>query len=349
MSFEGLLIMVRSIVERFSRHLGIDLGTTNTLICDRETGLLINEPSVIAFDVAKGKVIAAGSAASQMTGRCPTGIEALYPLRDGVINHFELAASMLSLFLKRARKQLNLCGSRIVICVPTETTKVERRAFRDVVLAVGARSVCVLEEPMAAAIGAGLPIAEPRGSMIVDVGGGTTEIAVFSLCGVVCSGSVRIGGQHLDNAITFNLRRRRNFLIGAETAETLKIQLGSADDSVRDTLPVKGKDLIRQVPGILNVEAEEVFQAIEPPVSRIVQAVRSTFERIPPELSADVSDKGLVLAGGGGLLRGLDRVIQKETGVRTVLTEQPLLSVVQGTTRVLADEHLLHKVGVLVL
>ncbi|UCF39309.1 MAG: rod shape-determining protein [Acidobacteriota bacterium] len=336
--------MTLSLLEHFSRRLGIDLGTANVLICDSQNGILVNEPSVVAIDLLKGKMITAGQEAKRMTGRNPAAIEVLYPLRDGVINHFDYAAEMLSTFLKKAGRREFLCHNRTVICVPTETTPVERRAFRDLVRSVGAGVVHVIEEPMAAAIGAGLPVTEPRGSMIVDFGGGTTEIAVFSLGGVVCSGSVRIGGYHLDHAIIFNLRRRKNFLIGEQSAEAVKIQLGSADGSVEGQMPVNGKDLIRQLPGILIVDAQEVFQAIQPSINLIVHAVKSTVERIPPELTADIADRGLVLAGGGALLKGLDRVIQRETGIPTTIAEQPLLAVVRGTARALTDEAVLNKI-----
>jgi rod shape-determining protein MreB len=326
--------------------LGIDLGTVNTLICDQNARILLNEPSIVTVNRRTEQIEAVGSEARRMVGRTPAHLDVIMPLRDGVINHFDLTQEMLRRFLRKIHTGPRLLGSRLVICVPTETTQIERRAVRETGLSLKASEVYVVEEPMAAAIGVGLPVAEPRGSMVVDIGGGTTEIAVISFCGVVCSGSVRVAGSHMDEAVVQHIRRKYSLLIGYDTAERIKLDLGCADleEAGRRSAQVKGRDLVSQLPKTLTVSAEDIYEAISDLVVLIINSVKKTLERTPPELSADIAALGIVLTGGGALLRGLGRRVERETGLPVTVAAEPLLSVAVGAARLLKDQPLLERV-----
>jgi rod shape-determining protein MreB and related proteins len=328
--------------------LGIDLGTVNTLICDQNSRILLNEPSIVTVNRRTEQIEAVGGEARRMLGRTPAHLEVVMPLRDGVINHFDLTQEMLRRFLRKIQTGPRLLGSNLVICVPTETTQIERRAVRETGISLKASEVYVVEEPMAAAIGVGLPIAEPRGSMVVDIGGGTTEIAVISFCGVVCSGSVRVAGNHMDEAVVQHIRRKYNMLIGYDTAERLKIELGcaAAEDAGKRKAQVKGRDLVSQLPRTLTVAAQDVYDAISDLLVLVVNSVRKTLERTPPELAADIAVYGIVLTGGGALLPGLDRRIQRETGLPVKVAANPLLSVAVGAARLLKEGQLLERIHI---
>lgn len=328
-----------------SADLGIDLGTANTLISDVRRGILINEPSVLAVNSRTNRTEAVGLEARRMIGRTPFDVEAVYPLKNGVIANLDLTSEMLKCFLRKAGKGVNLLGSRIVICVPTETTQVERKAVKEAALALKARKVYLVEEPVAAALGADLPITKAKGSIIVDIGGGTTEIAVLSLCGIVNRGAVRLGGHDMDEAIIQFIRRKYNFLIGYSTAEKVKIDIGCADTPhVKMNAEVKGKDLIMQRPKALSVDALEIHEALSRIISAIVRSVRTVLEKTPPELCVDIAERGITLSGGGAMLRGFDRCIERDTGISTSLVEEPLLTVLRGTTELLKQDYLLERV-----
>jgi rod shape-determining protein MreB len=323
----------------FSNDLAIDLGTANTLVYVKGKGIVCAEPSVVAVHKdARGmrKVLAVGREAKEMLGRTPGNIEAIRPMKDGVIADFEITEAMLRYFIRKVHNRRTLVRPRIIICVPFGITEVERRAVRESAECAGAREVYLIDEPMAAAIGAGLPISEPSGSMIVDIGGGTTEVAIISLAGIVYSKSIRVAGDKMDEAIIQYLKRKYNLLIGERTAEQIKIQVGSAyPNGEIKTMEIKGRDLVAGVPRIMEVNSEEVREAIAEPVLAIVEAIKLALERCPPELAADIVDKGIVLAGGGALLAQIDVLLREETGLPVTIADDPLTCVVYGTGRAL--------------
>jgi rod shape-determining protein MreB len=333
----------------FSNDLAIDLGTANTLVYAKGKGIVCSEPSVVAVqkDARGGKrVKAVGRAAKEMLGRTPGTIVAIRPMKDGVIADFEITEAMLRYFIRRAHNRRKLLHPRIIICVPFGITEVEKRAVRESAEQAGAREVYLIEEPMAAAIGAGLPIAEPSGNMIVDVGGGTTEVAVISLSGIVYSQSVRVGGDRMDEAIVQHMKRKYNLLVGERTAEMIKCTIGTAypTDEVM-TMEVKGRDLVAGLPKTLEVNSDEIRDALQEPINAIVEAVRIALERTPPELSADIVDKGIVLAGGGALLKNLDILLREETGLPVLIADDPMSAVVLGSGQTLDEIELLREVA----
>jgi rod shape-determining protein MreB len=330
----------------FSNDLAIDLGTANTCVFARGQGIVLSEPSIVAFNTVSDRIEAVGSEAKAMVGRTPGTITAVKPMRDGVIADFDAAERMLGYFIRKAHGRRRFVRPRVVIGVPSQITQVERRAVKDSAFRARASEVYLVEEGMAAAIGAGLPITEACGSMIVDIGGGTTDIAVISLAGVVYSRSVRIAGNAMDDAITYYVKREKDLLIGERTAEQIKIELGSAAplDGPKQ-MEVKGRHVILGKPMAVMLDDKEVRDALEDPVRQIIQAVRTALERTPPELAADLCDRGMVLSGGGALLRNLDSRLQQETGVPVQVAEDPLSSVVLGAGRMLSDFGLLRKVS----
>ena len=333
----------------FSNDLAIDLGTANTLVYARGKGIVCSEPSVVAVqkDARGGKrVKAVGRKAKEMLGRTPGSIVAIRPMKDGVIADFQITEAMLRYFIKRAHGRSRMLSPRVIICVPFGITEVEKRAVRVSALHAGAGKVFLIEEPMAAAIGAGLPIAEPSGNMIVDVGGGTTEVAVISLSGIVYSQSVRVGGDKMDEAIIQHMKRKYNLLIGERTAETIKCTIGTAYPTEEVlTMDVKGRDLVAGLPKTLEVNSDEIRDALQEPINAIVEAVRIALERTPPELSADIVDKGIVLAGGGALLKNLDILLREETGLPVLISDDPMSAVVLGSGKVLDEIELLRDVA----
>jgi rod shape-determining protein MreB len=341
----------------FSNDLAIDLGTANTLVYLKGKGIVVSEPSVVAVQkdaLGQKKVLAVGTEAKNMLGRTPGSIVAIRPMKDGVIADFDITEEMLRYFIRKIHNRKALVRPRIVICVPSGITQVEKRAVKESAESAGAREVYLIEEPMAAAIGAGLPITEASGNMIVDIGGGTTEVAVISLAGIVYAKSVRVGGDKMDEAIAQHLKRKYNLLIGERTSEAIKIQIGSAypesasspTEGWSDTMEVKGRDLVSGIPKTLVIGAEEIRDALSEPINAIVEAVRISLERTPPELAADIVDKGIVLAGGGALLRNLDQLLREETGLPVVIAEDPLSCVVIGSGNVLDELDLLKQVTV---
>jgi rod shape-determining protein MreB len=332
----------------FSNDLAIDLGTANTLVYVRGEGIVMNEPSIVAIHQADHSVLAVGHEAKAMMGRTPGNILAIRPLKDGVIADFDVTEKMLHYFISKVHRRRTLVHPRIVIGVPSGITQVEKRAVRDSAMQAGAREVYLIEEPMAAAIGAGLPIQEPGGNMIVDMGGGTTEVAVISLSGIVISKSVRIAGDEMDEAIVQYIKKHYNLLVGERRAEEIKIKLGSAYPMAgeRATMEVKGRDLIDGIPKTIVVTDEEIREALREPVMSIVDTVRTCLERTPPELAADIVDKGIVLTGGGALLRGLDLLLRQETDLPITVADDPLSCVALGTGKVLDELELLKKVAI---
>jgi rod shape-determining protein MreB len=334
----------------FSNDLAIDLGTANTLIYVKGEGIVCNEPSVVAVQKdARGgrRVLSVGSEAKKMLGRTPGSIVAIRPLKDGVIADFDITEAMLSYFIHKIHNRRTLVRPRIVICVPFGVTEVEKRAVKESAEAAGAREVYLMEEPMAAAIGAGLPVTEPTGNMIVDIGGGTTEVAVISLKGIVFSKSVRVGGDKMDEAIVQYIKRKYNLLVGERTAELIKLTIGSAyPGNEIQTMEIKGRDLVAGVPKTVEVSDEEIRDSLLEPISQIVDAVRIGLERTPPELASDIVDKGITLAGGGALLRNLDVLLREETGLPVHLAEDPLTAVVMGAGKVLDELTLLKDVTI---
>jgi rod shape-determining protein MreB len=329
----------------FSNDLAIDLGTANTLVYLKGKGIVVNEPSVVAINKDDDKVLAVGKEAKLMLGRTPGSIVAIRPMKDGVIANFEVTEAMLRHFILKVHNRKRLVMPRIIISVPSGITQVEKRAVKDSAQSAGAREVYLIEEPMAAAIGAGLPIEDPSGNMIVDIGGGTTEVAVISLSGIVYSRSIRVGGDEMDEAIVQYIKRKYNLLIGERTAEEMKIEVGSAFPmEKKQTMEVKGRDLVAGLPKILVVSDEEVREALLEPVTAIVDAIKNALERTPPELAADIVEKGIVLAGGGSLLRGLDVLIREETELPIAIAEDPLTCVVRGAGKVLDQMDLLRKI-----
>ncbi|MFL5396782.1 MAG: rod shape-determining protein [Myxococcales bacterium] len=340
--------MFNGIYKFFSRDLAIDLGTANTLIYIRGMGIVSNEPSVVAVQQEhRGgkKVLAVGKEAKEMLGRTPGNIVAIRPMKDGVIADFEITAAMLRYFIRAAHNRSTLVKPRIIIGIPSGITEVERRAVREAAESAGAREVYLIEQPMAAAIGAGLPITEPSGNMIVDIGGGTSDVAVISLAGIVYAKSVRVGGDKMDEAIIQHIKRKYNLLIGERTAELIKMGIGNAypTDEVL-TMDIKGRDLVAGVPRTLTVSSDEIRDALAEPVNAIVEAVKVTLERTPPELAGDIADRGIVLAGGGAWLKNLDALLREETGLPVFLAEDPLSSVVIGAGKALEELDILRQV-----
>jgi len=334
----------------FSSDLAVDLGTSNTLIYMKSKGIVCNEPSVVAVQRdGRGarKILAVGKEAKDMLGRTPGAVNAIRPVKDGVIADFEVTEAMLRYFITKAHNRRAMVKPRIVICVPNSITEVEKRAVRESALSAGAREVFLIEEPMAAAIGAGMPVAEASGNMIVDIGGGTTEVAVISLAGIVYSRSVRVGGDKMDEGIIAHIKRRYNLLIGVRTVEEIKIEVGSAYSlDEPKTMTVKGRDMIAGVPRTVEITSDEIREALAEPVRSILDAVRVALERTPPELGADIVDKGIVLSGGGSLLTHLDTLFREETHLPVMIAEDPLSCVVLGTGRVLDELELLKAVTV---
>lgn len=332
----------------FSSDIGIDLGTANTLVYVKGQGVVLCEPSVVAIDRLTHSVLAVGDEAKRMLGRTPGNITAIRPMKDGVIADFDITEAMLRYFIRKVHRKSRIVSPRVVIAVPSGITEVEKRAVKDSAERAGARNpVYLIEEPIAAAIGVGLPIQEPSGNMIIDIGGGTTEIAVISLSGIVFSKSIRIGGDEFDDAIIMHLKKTYNLMIGERTAEEIKIRIGSAYPLEEETtLDVKGRDILAGLPKTITISSEEIREALAEPLSTILEAVRIALERTPPELSADLIDRGLVLAGGGALLRGLDKLISEETGLPVHVAEDPLTAVALGTGRYLSDFQLLKRLAV---
>jgi rod shape-determining protein MreB len=329
----------------FSNDLAIDLGTANTLIYVKGKGIILSEPSVVAIKKGTNQVLKVGKEAKEMLGRTPGSIVAIRPLKDGVIADFDVTEQMIRAFILKSHNRKALVRPRVIVGVPSGITQVEKRAIRDSADQAGAREVYLIEEPMAAAIGAGLPVQEPTGSMIVDIGGGTTEVAVISLSGIVYSQSVRIAGDEMDEAITQYLKRKYNLLVGERTSENVKIQIGSAYpfDEPRK-MEIKGRDLVDGIPKTLTVNDSDIREALHDPVYAIVDAVKTALERTPPELSADIAEKGIVLAGGGALLHGLDTLIALETHLKVKVADDPLSCVVLGTGKVIDELDLLKTV-----
>ncbi len=335
----------------FSNDLAIDLGTATTLIYVKGRGIVSCEPSVVAVQTdARGarRVLGVGTAAKEMLGRTPGNIQAIRPLRDGVIADFEITEAMLSYFIKRAtNNRSTLVKPRIIICVPFGITEVEKRAVKESAEGAGAREVFLIEEPMSAAIGAGLPVTEPSGNMVVDIGGGTTEVAVISLSGIVYSQSVRVGGDKMDEAIVAYLKRKYNLLVGEQTAERVKCQIGNAYPGEEvETMEVKGRDLVAGVPKTIVVNSDEIRDALSEPINTIVEVVMGALERTPPELSADIVDKGIVLTGGGSQLKNLDVLLREETGLPVMLSDDPVSAVVLGSGKALDQLELLREVTI---
>ena len=336
-----------SVVGAFTTDLAIDLGTANTLVYAKGRSIIINEPSVVAVNTkarpGASKVLAVGKEAKQMLGRTPGNIVAIRPIKDGVIADFEVAQHMLKYFIRKSFDSVFLIRPRIVICVPSGITQVERRAVKEAAQMAGAREVYLIDEPMAAAIGAGLPISEATVSMVVDIGGGTTEVAIISLGGIVYSESIKVAGDRFDEATITYLKRQYNLLIGERTAENIKIAIGNAAPlSSIETFAVKGRDIVTGSPKTISVNSEEICEALSDQVNQVVDAVRTALEKCPPELASDIVDNGIVLTGGGSLLRNLDVVLRERTGLPVMMADNPLTCVVRGSGKVL-DEHKLNK------
>ena len=334
----------------FSNDLAIDLGTATTLTFVKGRGIVANEPSVVAVQGGNSgvkRVLAVGKEAKEMLGRTPGNIVAIRPMKDGVIADFEVTEAMLRYFIQKAHQRRTLVRPRVIVCVPSGITEVEKRAVRDSALAASAREVYLIEEPMAAAIGGGLPITEPSGNMIVDIGGGTTEVAVISLAGIVLSKSIRVAGDKMDEAIVQYIKRKYNLLIGERTAEVIKKEIGSAFPLEEPmTVEVKGRDLVAGIPKTITIDSEEIHEALSEPVSAIVDAVRGVLERAPPELCADIVDKGIVLTGGSAQLRNLDVLLSEETGLPVFLCDEPDFAVVLGSGAALDEIDILREVAV---
>lgn len=332
---------------RLGKDIGIDLGTANTLVYVRGRGIVINEPSVVARDQETKEILAVGNKAKEMVGRTPGNIIAIRPLRDGVIADFDTTERMLRDFLIKANRRMGWVRPRVIISVPSGVTEVEKRAVIDAAISAGAKDARVIEEPMAAAIGVGLPVQEPTGNMIVDIGGGTTEVAVISLGGIVAHRSIRIGGDEMDDSIIQHIRRHYNLLIGERTAEAIKKTIGSACPQEEEkSIEVRGRDLVTGLPKTVTITSEEIRDALAEPVASIVEGVKVTLEQTPPELAADIMDRGIMMAGGGALLSGLDQLIMNETGIPVHVNEEPLTAVVMGTGLALEHYDLLQRIMV---
>lgn len=328
----------------FSNDMGIDLGTATTLVFVKGEGVVLCEPSVVAIQKGSHRVLAVGEEAKRMLGRTPGNIVAIRPMKDGVIADFEITENMLRYFIKKVHNRRVLVRPRMIIAIPSGITEVEKRAVKDSAEHAGAREVFLVEEPIAAAVGVGLPIQEPAGNMIIDIGGGTTEMAVISLAGIVYAKCIRIGGDEMDEAIIEHLKKTYNLMIGERTAEEIKIRIGSAyplDEEL--TMEVKGRDLVAGLPKVITISSEEIREALSGPINAIVEASMVTLERTPPELSADLIERGIVLAGGGSLLRGVDKLLSEETGLPVHVAEDPITSVALGTGKVLDEIHYLKK------
>ncbi|MDD5069371.1 MAG: rod shape-determining protein [Candidatus Omnitrophica bacterium] len=337
---------ISNLLGAFSNDIGIDLGTATTLVYLRGEGIVLCEPSVVAIYKNTGVPLAVGEEAKRMLGKTPGTIVAIRPMKDGVIADFDVTEEMLRYFIKKAHPRRILINPRIVIAVPSGITEVEKRAVKESALRAGAREVISVEEPIAAAIGVGLPIAEPQGNMIIDIGGGTTEIAVISLGGIVYARSIRVGGDEMDDAIVEHMKKNYNLMIGERTAEEIKIKIGSACSLEEElTIEVRGRDLITGLPKFIRVSSEEVREALELPLREIVEATKVTLERTPPELAADLLERGIVLCGGGSLLRGFDKLISDETGLACFVADDPLTAVALGTGKILEEPKFLKKIS----
>ncbi len=328
-----------------SRDMGIDLGTANTLVYIKGKGIVLREPSVVAINKNTGKVLAVGSEAKKMIGRTPGNIIAIRPMRDGVIADFDVTEKMLRYFIEKVGAKNSFKSPRIVVCFPSGITEVEKRAIEEATKSAGAREVHLMEEPMAAAIGAGLPVTEPTGSMVVDIGGGTTEVAIISLGGIVTSMSLRVAGDELDQAIIAYIKKQYNLMIGERTAENIKIELGSAFDTgePRENMQIRGRDLISGLPKVVEISEAEVREALKEPVNLIIDSIKTTLEKTPPELAADIMDKGIVLTGGGALLKGLDELVTQETNMPVNIAEIPLDCVAVGAGKALDNVDVMSK------
>lgn len=336
--------MWNSFLGLFSNDIGIDLGTANTLVYVKDRGIVLREPSVVAIQAGTKRILAVGEEAKRMLGRTPGNIVAVRPMKAGVIADFDITEAMLRYFIKKTHNRRKMVRPRVIIAVPSDITEVEKRAVKDSATRAGAREVFLIEEPMAAAIGVGLPVQEPAGNMIVDIGGGTTEVALISLAGVVFSRSVRVGGDELDECIVQYMKRVYNLMIGERTAEEIKIKIGSAYPAEPETtMDVKGRDLVAGLPKTLTITSEEIREALQEPISSIVDAIRVTLERCPPELASDLVDRGMVLAGGGALLRGMDKLIAEQTGLPVHVADDPLSAVAEGTGVVLNELNFLRR------
>jgi len=334
-----------SLFQMIGRDMAVDLGTANTLVYVRGRGIVLNEPSVVAINTKTGAILAVGSEAKQMIGRTPAHIVAIRPLKDGVIADFDVTEKMLRYFIQKVHRRSFLAKPRCVVCVPSGITGVEQRAVEEATISAGARSAFIIEEPMAAAIGAGLPVHEPTGNMIVDIGGGTTEVAVVSLGGIVTSQSIRIGGDELDESIINYVKKEYSLMLGERTSEEIKMAIASAFPMPEETnAEVRGRDLVTGLPKTIVISAEEIRRAIEEPVNQIVDAVKNTLDKCPPELAADIMDKGIVLAGGGSMLKGLDERLKHETGMPIHIAEDPLFAVAIGSGKCLEEFESLKRV-----
>ncbi len=334
--------MLNRLLGLFSSDIGIDLGTANTLVYVKDRGIVLREPSVVAIQAGTNRVLAVGDEAKRMLGRTPVSIVAIRPLKAGVIADFEITEAMLRYFIRKVHGRRTWVRPRVIVAVPSGITEVEKRAVKDSATRAGAREVYLIEEPMAAAIGVGLPVQEPAGNMIVDVGGGTTEVAMISLAGIVFSRSVRVGGDEMDEAIVQYMKRVYNLMIGERTAEEIKIRIGSAYALEEEmSLEVKGRDLITGLPKTLTITSQEIREALQEPVTTIVETVRTALERCPPELAADLVDRGIVMAGGGSLLRGIDKLLAEQTGLPVHRADDPMSAVAEGTGVVLNELNIL--------
>lgn len=338
-----------NILGLFSNDLAIDLGTANTLVYVKGKGIICDEPSVVVIRKDNKKTVAVGSEAKRMLGKTPSNIVAIRPMKDGVIADFDATGEMLKYFIKKVHNRRSFVSPRVIIGVPSGITQVEQRAVKDAAEASGAREVYLIEEPMAAAIGVGLPVGEPSGNMIVDIGGGTTDVAVISLDGVVYSKAVRVGGDKMGEAIMSYIKRRYNLMIGDMTSESIKIDIGSAFDggsSDRRVMDIKGRDLISGIPKTITINEEEIREALSEPINIILDTIKVALENTPPELAADIVDRGIVLAGGGALLRGLDSLIKQETGLPVIVAENPLTAVVLGVGKMLDELEMLRRIAI---
>ncbi len=328
----------------FSNDVGIDLGTANTLVYVKDRGIVLREPSVVAIQAGSKRILAVGEEAKRMLGRTPGNIVAIRPMKSGVIADFEITEAMIRYFIRKVHNRRKLVSPRVIIAVPSDITEVEKRAVKDSATHAGAREVFLIEEPMAAAIGVGLPVQEPAGNMIVDIGGGTTEVALISLAGIVFARSVRVGGDEMDECIVQYMRRVYNLMIGERTAEEIKMTMGSAYPIGEETtMEVKGRDLVAGLPKTLTITSEEIREALQEPISTIVDAIRITLEKCPPELSSDLVDRGMILAGGGSMLSGMDKLIAEQTGLPVHLADDPLSAVAEGTGVVLNELNFLRR------
>ena len=339
-------MFLNKILGMFSNDLAIDLGTANTLVYVKGRGIICNEPSVVVLRRDTKKPVAVGMEAKEMLGKTPSNIIAIRPMKDGVIADFDATEEMLKYFITKAHNRKSFVSPRVIIGVPSGITQVEQRAVKDAASASGAREVYLVEEPMAAAVGVGLPVGEPVGNMIVDIGGGTTDVAVISIEGIVYSKAVRVGGDKMDEAVIAYIKRKYNLMIGERTAELIKIELGSAYPTTKlQPIEVKGRDIISGIPKTIHVTEEEIREALQESIAIILDTIKVTLENTPPELAADIIDKGIVLAGGGALLKGLDALIREQTGVPVILPEDPLTAVVRGCGAMLDELELLRKVA----